>query len=119
MPHESPVDDYIAKQPQPQRATLERLRDQIRRLLPESEEVISYGFPAFKQGGKAVVWIAGWKAHCSIYPLTDAFLAEHAAELTGYESGKETLRFPADAPPPEALVDAMVRSRVADIEAGR
>ncbi len=83
MPAPASVDDYLAAQPEPHRTALERLRGQIQALVPDAEEAISYGFPAFKVNGKGVVWIAGWKEHCSIYPLTDAFLAAHADELAG------------------------------------
>lgn len=113
----SSVDEYLARQPEPQRAALQALRDQILRLVPDAKESISYAIPAFKLRGHGVLWIAGWKAHCSIYPLTDAFLDAHRAELDGYGQGKGTLRFPPDAPLPEALVDALVRARLADIEA--
>lgn len=44
--------------------------------------------PAFKLDGRLLVSFAGWKAHCSIYPLTDTFLQAHAAELKGYERTK-------------------------------
>lgn len=108
-------DAYIAKQPDPQRAALEQMRDRIRALVPDAVESISYGMPVFKLDGRDLVWIAGWKAHCSIYPLTDSFIADHAAELAGYALGKGTLRFTPDAPPPDALIEDLVRGRVADL----
>jgi uncharacterized protein YdhG (YjbR/CyaY superfamily) len=114
----SPVDAYLAKQPEPQRAALERVRGLVRRVVPDAEEGIGYGIAVFKLRGKGVVWIAGWKKHCSVYPLTDEFLAAHRDELAPYEHGKGTLRFdPAD-PPPDALLEELVRSRVVDVEGG-
>jgi uncharacterized protein YdhG (YjbR/CyaY superfamily) len=111
----SAVDEYLARLPAQQRAALGRLRAQLHRLLPDAVETISYGMPAFKIDGKAVVWFAGWKAHCSIYPLTDTFLASHAEELRGYRRTKGSLHFTPDAPPPEALVEALVRARLVDL----
>ncbi|MEO6579487.1 MAG: DUF1801 domain-containing protein [Candidatus Limnocylindria bacterium] len=111
------VDEYLARQPEPQRATLQALREQILRLVPEAEEAISYAIPAFKLRGHGVLWIAGWKAHCSLYPLTDAFLDANRTELDGYGLGKGTLRFPPDASLPGPLVEALVRARLADLEA--
>jgi len=115
---ESPIDAYLAKLPPDQRAALQRLRTQVSALVPHAEESISYGMPTFKLGDRAVLWYAGWKSHCSIYPLTDSFLAAHADELAGYERTKGSLHFTPDAPLPEGLVQRMVRARLADLEAG-
>jgi uncharacterized protein YdhG (YjbR/CyaY superfamily) len=112
----SPVDDYLAERPADQREALQRLRLQLRRLLPGAVETISYGMPAFKIGGRAVVWFAGWKAHCSIYPLTDTFLATHAEALQGYRRTRGSLHFAPDAPLPQALVEQLVQARLADLE---
>jgi uncharacterized protein YdhG (YjbR/CyaY superfamily) len=95
---------------------LRLLRTQISRLLPDAEESISYGIPTFKLGGRAVVWYAGWKSHCTIYPLTDSFLAAHEEELTGFGRTKGSLHFTPDAPLPERVVEALVRARLADLE---
>jgi uncharacterized protein YdhG (YjbR/CyaY superfamily) len=111
------IDAYLATLPNDQRETLQRLRRHIARLLPDATETISYGMPAFKVGDRAVVWFAGWKGHCSIYPLTDTFLAEHADELKPYRRTKGSLHFTPDAPLPEGLVEDFVRARLVDLEA--
>jgi uncharacterized protein YdhG (YjbR/CyaY superfamily) len=116
---DSRIDAYLAKLPADQRESLQRLRVQIARLLPQAVETISYGMPAFAIDGRAVIWFAGWKAHCSIYPLTDAFLKAHAEELKGYGRTKGSLHFTPQAPLPEWLVEQLVRDRLADVEAGR
>ena len=77
MAETSRIDAYLNRLPEDQRTALNRVRKQVRSLLPNAEETISYGMPAFKVGDRAVVWFAGWKAHCSIYPLTDRFLRSH------------------------------------------
>ena len=115
MTDDSPIDAYLAKRPADQRDALQRLRTQLSRLLPDAEESISYGIPTFKLGGRAVVWYAGWKSHCTIYPLTDSFLADHQDELEGYERTKGSLHFTPDAPLPEPIVEALVRARLADL----
>ena len=116
MAEASRVDRYLAGLPADQRDALQGLRLHLRRLLPGAVETISYGMPAFKVDGRAVVWFAGWKAHCSMYPLTDTFLAAHADALQGYRRTKGSLHFQADAPLPEALVEELVRARLADLE---
>jgi uncharacterized protein YdhG (YjbR/CyaY superfamily) len=114
---DSPIDAYLAKRPADQREALQHLRTQVSRLLPDAEESISYGIPTFKLGGRAVVWYAGWKSHCTIYPLTDSFLAAHEDELTGFGRTKGSLHFTPDAPLSERIVEGLVRARLADLEA--
>ena len=116
MAETSPVDGYLARLPDEQRRALDRLRAQLRRLLPNAVEAISYGMPAFKVADRAVIWYAGWKAHCSIYPLTDSFLLSHADRLKGFRRTKGSLHFRPDAPIPEELVEELVRARLADLE---
>lgn len=109
------VDAYLAKLPEDQRTALEAFRNQVVRLVPDAVETISYGMPAFKLHGTALLWFAGWKAHCSIYPLTDTFLDAHADELKGYRRTKGSVHFTPDAPLPDALVEELVLARVADV----
>jgi len=115
---DSPIDAYLATLPADQHEALERLRAQIARLVPDAEETISYGMPAFKLHGRAVVWFAAWKAHCSIYPLAGTFLEAHADALKGYRRTKGSLHFTPDDPLPQALVERLVRARLADLEGG-
>jgi len=74
-------------------------------------ETISYGLPAFKLHGRAVVWFAAWKAHCSIYPLSGGFLEANRDALKGYRRTKGSLHITPEAPVPEALVVRLVRAR--------
>jgi len=116
MADASPIDAYLATLPPDLRAALQRLRVQVARLAPAAVETISYGMPAFKLNGRAFFWYAGWKNHCSIYPLTSAFLAAHRDELKGYGRTRGSLHFRPDSPPPEALLEDLVRERLADLE---
>ncbi len=118
MTQESQIDAYLAGLPAEQRRVLQSLRAQVTRLVPDAVETMSYGMPVFKLGGQPLLWFAGWKAHCSIYPLTDSFLAAHADELSGYRRTKGSLHFTPDAPLPESLVEKIVRARESDLAAG-
>jgi uncharacterized protein YdhG (YjbR/CyaY superfamily) len=119
LAHDSAIDAYLATLPADQHEALQRLRAQIARLVPDAVETISYGMPAFKLHGRALVWFAAWKTHCSIYPLTDTFLEAHADALKGYRRTKGSLHFTPEAPLPEALVEHLVRERLAGLEGGR
>jgi uncharacterized protein YdhG (YjbR/CyaY superfamily) len=112
------IDAYLAALPPSRRDALQRLRGQILQLIPDAEETISYGMPAFKLHGTTVVWFAAWKAHLSLYPLTDTFLASHAEALSGFGRTKGSIHFTPEAPLPEPVVEALVRARLADLEAG-
>lgn len=110
------VDAYLAAQAQPQRAALQRIRERVHALLPDVQDVISYSMPAFRLHGRILLWYAGWKEHCSLYPVTDEFQRHHAAELEGYRRSKGTLRFRPDQPLPPDLFEAFVEYRVRELE---
>jgi uncharacterized protein YdhG (YjbR/CyaY superfamily) len=118
MAHHSPVDAYLASLPPAQRDALQRVREAVARVAPDAVQTISYGMPAFKLNGRFLVSFAGWKAHCSIYPLTDTFLKAHEHELKGYRRTKGSLHFTPEAPLPEALLERLVLARRADLEGG-
>jgi uncharacterized protein YdhG (YjbR/CyaY superfamily) len=119
MAHDPRIDAYLAALPADQREALQHLRAQISRLVPDASETISYGIPAFALDGRAIVWFAGWKKHCTIYPLSNSFLKAHAQELEGYRRTKGSLHFTPQHPLPDALVEQLVKDRLADVEAGR
>lgn len=112
------VDAYLGGLPPDRRELLEGLREQVRALVPEAEETISYGMPTFKLKGKFLLSYAAWKSHCSIYPWTDTLFERHAAALEGYERTKGSLHFTPERPLPETVVEDLVRARIADLEAG-
>ncbi|MDF1596576.1 MAG: DUF1801 domain-containing protein [Acidimicrobiia bacterium] len=111
------VDEYLDAAPEPQRSTLNRLRAMLTSILPEAEEGMSYGVPAFKVGGKAVVGYAHAKRHCSYFPHSGSVIPRVEPELLeGYDWSKGTLRFPVDRAPDEVLVRRLVAIRLAMLE---
>jgi uncharacterized protein YdhG (YjbR/CyaY superfamily) len=109
------VDAYLSRLPDDQRRVLGSLRERLHRLVPDAVETISYGMPALRQGGDVVVWFAGWKRFCSLYPLTDTFLRDHSAEAGPYLGTKGSLHFTGAAPLPDPLVAAFVKARLEDL----
>lgn len=114
-PAPDPIAAYIAARPEPVRAILEQLRATLRRALPESEEVIAYGMPTFKQDGRAVVSFAGWKAHVSLYYASRRVIAALGGELTPYRAEKDTIRFELDQPLPLHLVARIAKVRAEEV----
>jgi uncharacterized protein YdhG (YjbR/CyaY superfamily) len=113
------VDAYLAGLPAEQRDLLQALRARIAGLVPDATETISYGMPALKLGGRFLVSYAGWKAHCSLYPLTDSFMASHASGIAGFDRTKGSIHFTSAHPLPDDLLDDLIRARVADLAADR
>jgi hypothetical protein len=55
------IDDYLAALDGSKRSTLQQVRRSIRDVIPDAEECISYGMPAFKVQGKTVAGFAAFK----------------------------------------------------------
>lgn len=118
MGRDPAVDAYLASLPQDQQEALERVRNEVARLVPDAVETISYGMPAFKLRGRFLVSYAAWKRHCSIYPLTDTFMVSHADAIAGFDRTKGSLHFTPTAALPQTVLEDLVRARVADLDDG-
>jgi uncharacterized protein YdhG (YjbR/CyaY superfamily) len=110
------VRTYLASLPPASRAVVKQLRDIARAAAPGSVDAFSYGMPAIAVDGKKVVWYAGWKAHCSIYPISESTRTALAHQLDGLANDKGTVRFPLDEALPVRLIEKLVRARVAELK---
>jgi uncharacterized protein YdhG (YjbR/CyaY superfamily) len=110
------IDDYLAKVAEPKRATLQMLRQTIRDLLPDAEEVISYGMPAFRLNGKVIAGFAAFKNHLAYLPHSGSVLTELRDDLARYESTDGSLHFPIDKPLPKAVVKKLVAARLRQVK---
>jgi uncharacterized protein YdhG (YjbR/CyaY superfamily) len=109
------VDAYLRDVAQPQRNTLESLRETLRGLLPEAEEGLAYGVPCFKLDGAAVAGFAAYPKHCSYFPMSGSVLAAVSDHVVDYRTSKGALQFAVDTPPPDSLVRLLVSTRLAEI----
>jgi uncharacterized protein YdhG (YjbR/CyaY superfamily) len=105
------IDSYLATLPEKQILVLEKLRQTIRKAAPEAEEVISYQIPAFKYYG-LLVGFAGFKNHCSFFPMGSETIRQFQNDLKNFETSKGTIRFTPDKPLPSALVRKIVKARM-------
>jgi uncharacterized protein YdhG (YjbR/CyaY superfamily) len=103
-------DGFLAALSPEKRAALEKLRKTIRATVPNAEEGISYGIPAFRLNGKFLVGLGAGADHCSFYP--GSALEELRAELKDYDTSKGTIRFPPGKPLSATLVNKLVRARI-------
>jgi uncharacterized protein YdhG (YjbR/CyaY superfamily) len=113
------VADYIAKTPPVARRALKQLRTAIKAAAPGITERISYRIPTFELDGRYLLYIAAFKEHVSVYPVTSAMLARYGKAIAPYRAGKGTLRFPLDAPIPTGLVAKLAKVRVRERRAGK
>ena len=113
------VEEYLAQVPDDARAALEKVRARVRAAAPDTTETISYQMPTFKYRGRALLGIAAFKNHCSIFPYSKGVMVTLREELQGYdtESQGATIRFPASRPPPASLIRKLVKARKEEIEA--
>ncbi len=109
------VDEYLEGAPEPHRSTLRELRSALRGLLPDAEESMSYGVPAFKIAGKAVAGYAHYKKHCSYFPHSGSVLPLLADDLESYDWSRGTLRMPIDHPIPTSLIARLVEIRMTQL----
>jgi uncharacterized protein YdhG (YjbR/CyaY superfamily) len=108
------IDEYFAGVSAAQRIALEKLRKTIRTVAPKVEECISYGIPAFRLKGRALVFFGAWANHCSFYPGSSTTLKKFRGDLKGFQITKGTIRFSLDKPLPITLVKKLVKARIAE-----
>ena len=106
------IDQYLAGVDEPKRSTLEALRRSILEVVPDAEQGISYGMPAFKMHGKTVAGFGAFKSHLSYLPHSGSVLPALGDELAQYQQTKGSLHFAIDKPLPKRLVRKLVTTRL-------
>ena len=108
------IDDYLRGVEEPKRSTLEALRRTILDVIPDAEQGISYGMPAFRSQGRTVAGFAAFKDHLSYLPHSGTVLRQLADDLAGYTMTKGSLHFPVDRPLPKAVVKKLIAARLSE-----
>jgi uncharacterized protein YdhG (YjbR/CyaY superfamily) len=106
------IDHYLDGLEEPKRTTLAQLRQVILAIIPEAEQGISYGLPAFKMRGKTIAGFAAFKNHLSYLPHSGSVFAALEDELQGYSYSSGALRFSVDEPLPMPLVEKLIAARL-------
>jgi uncharacterized protein YdhG (YjbR/CyaY superfamily) len=114
--HPTTIDEYLASLRGDKRSTLDRLRKMMRSIVPNAEECISYGIPAFRLRGRVVGGFSATTKGYSYFPFSGSTLRTLAAGLKGYERTKSALHFHEDKPLPSSLVRKLLKTRIAEID---
>jgi uncharacterized protein YdhG (YjbR/CyaY superfamily) len=106
------VEAWFDRVPQDQRAALLALREQIRALVPEATEKISYGVPTFVLNGSLVALNASKSGLSLITMRPDLLSGMTQQQLEGVKWSGSTLRFTPSTPLPDDLVRTVIEARV-------
>jgi uncharacterized protein YdhG (YjbR/CyaY superfamily) len=106
------VNKYIANLPIEQQIALERVRQIIKNTVPDAVEFISYKMPAYHCHGM-IGGFAAFKNHCSFFPWNAKTIEDFANELKDFKTSAGTIQFTPEKPIPEALLQKILRYRVA------
>jgi uncharacterized protein YdhG (YjbR/CyaY superfamily) len=110
------VDEYFAQLSEPARTTLSKVRAVILATVPEgTEELISYGMPAYKYKGM-LFGFAAFKDHCSLFAMNPALQSQFTEELKAYPTSKGAIRFALDKPFATPLLKRLLKARIAQNE---
>jgi uncharacterized protein YdhG (YjbR/CyaY superfamily) len=110
------IDDYLRGVDEPKRRTFEALRGTILEVVPDAEQGISYGMPAFRLHGKTIAGFAAFRDHLSYLPHSGSVLGQLADDLSGYTMTKGSLHFPVDRPLPKAVVKRLIAVRLREAD---
>jgi uncharacterized protein YdhG (YjbR/CyaY superfamily) len=104
------IDEYIENFPDDIQKILQKIRKTIKKAAPNTEEVISYQIPAFKQNS-VLVYFAAFKDHIGFFPTAKP-IEVFKDKLTAYKTSKGTIQFPLDKKMPLNLITEITKFRL-------
>ena len=102
---------YAAAPPAHRKIMLE-IRKSILEIVPQAEEVVSYGMPAFKYQGNIVAGILNDKDYVGYYPFSGSVLSFLKKELRHYSQTKSALHVPLDKGISKTLLKKLIQVRI-------
>lgn len=107
------TDEYLAQLPADQQEALQALREQIMAAAPNAVEYFGYGLPGFKYNDHPLVYLGAAKKHVALYGMIPPGFGE---KLKDFTVSKGTIQFTPEKPLPAAVVKAIVKAKMAEIE---
>jgi uncharacterized protein YdhG (YjbR/CyaY superfamily) len=108
--------DYLLTQPAEFRPCLTEMRNLVKSIVSNAEEVFSYQVHCFKQI-YMLVGIGATKEYCSLYTMSSKLVKQIKNELKGYKISGMTLHFKPDEPLPVDIITRIVLLRLQENEA--
>ena len=107
-----PIDGFFARQPQPQRAILEALRELVEGVVPDAQASIKWGMPFYTLDGQMMVALGSHKAHVNLilHGPSEAY-ADPKKILTGNSAnGRHLMLRTLEELPPAATVKGWLKT---------
>ena len=112
----NPIEIYLQQFDGLKLKKLQEMRVILQKALPEAEECISYGMPAYRMS-KVLVYFAGNKEHVGFYP-TSSGIRKFEQELGDWKYSKGAIQFPYEKKLPKGLIMRIARMRKEEVEQG-
>lgn len=110
------IDSYLESLDDRRRVRLSELRAELMALLPDAEQCISYGAPAFRVNGRLVAGFSASASHLSYLPHSGSVLGTiDPSVLEGYSWSKGAVRLPIDEALDRDLVATLVNARLKEL----
>ena len=106
------VRKYYASATEPHKSTMLEMRKRILEIIPNAEEVVSYGMPAFKIKGVIVAGLLANKKHVGYYPFSGGILHLFPEELAKFSTTKSAIHVPIDKPLSKTLLGKLLKARI-------
>jgi uncharacterized protein YdhG (YjbR/CyaY superfamily) len=107
------VDSYLAALPEPERETLEELRQLIKASVPEVQERISYGGAVIFAVPRDLVGFAAQENHLSFFTMSPPLAKAMKDKITKtHQLSGATIHFSPDHPLPKSIVEEIIRARL-------
>ena len=88
------------------------MRNRILEIIPDAEEVVSYGMPAFKLDGRVLAGLLANKKHVGYYPFSGSILKLFPEELANFKTTLSAIHVPVDKPLSKTLLRKLIRARL-------
>lgn len=105
------INDYISTKPEEVQARLESIRKIAHEAIPQVEEAVKWGSPAFLHpDGMILAVMAAYKNHINV-TVTPSALQANADIFKDFDLGKGSVKIPHDVEIPSNLIKTLIEYR--------